>query len=97
MWPHREEMFVLVDSNAAPILVKFDDTVSYMPVFESKDAAASAARSLKNPTKDAVQKSEGEYQTREFSWAFFRQWKQTLDKTGIMLFVYPMSPSDYGS
>ena len=97
MWPHHEEMFVLVETNAMPLLVKFDDTVSYLPVFESKEAAAFAVRSLKNPTKEAVQKPNGELQTRRFSWADFRHWKETLNKTGTMLFVYPMSPSDYGS
>jgi len=92
----HSQFFALVAENSQPVLVKFDETVSYLPVFETKQEAALAAKNLEATNSSAIQKASA-LAPQEFTWSAFRQWQQQMKDIGIMLFVYPMSPGEYGS
>ena len=91
-------MFVLLDvSTSMPVLVKYDNSVVYLPVFESKSSAEEAARNLARSKSESVVAQNATAHPSEFSWSSFRTWHQQNKKRGIMLFVYPMSPADFGA
>lgn len=89
-------MYSLVNESDVPILVKYDEGISYFPVFQSEENALSALKNLSGSTSSSILRSETEYFPKCFSWAMFQEWKSKLDEHGTMLFLFPMSPSDYG-
>lgn len=96
LWLNSPRMFILADGNSMPLLVKFDEHISYMPVFESMSCAREALANLPAATAEHVLKTHGAYRVEKFSWELFRQQYEHHKKLGMMLFVYPMSPADYG-
>ena len=93
----RIVMYLLVNSKGIPVFVKYDSAISYMPVFQIEKNAAEAAKNLMNGAIEAIRNTTDEYSIRIFDWGFFKEWQARLDQQHIMLFVYPMSPKDYGS
>jgi hypothetical protein len=90
-------MYIIIGNDSMPVLVKFDDLVSYLPVFETKAGAKLAATNLKKGAGEKLQISSGSYTVCEFSWEFFREHQLRMKNNGVTLFIYPMAPSDYGA
>lgn len=90
-------MYVLVSSQGVPLLVKYDSTISYLPVFHTDSEAIEASCNLVKSASPAVQKTGDAYYVRLFEWELFKDWQLKMDKQNIMLFMYPMSPKDYGA
>jgi hypothetical protein len=97
MWPAGINMYILANHDGSPVLVKYGDGICYLPVFESKKAAAEAASNLANTSSPSLIKSDERYTPAEFSWSSYRKWRYEHLEHGHTLFVYPMSPQDYGS
>lgn len=97
MWFQRAALYFLSDENAMPVLVKYDDSVSYLPVFETKEAAAIAAKNLALTTSSTISGTNRSVIPTPFSWSRFKQSQEHMKQLGHMLFVYPMSPQEYGS
>lgn len=90
------DIWMITDRHGMPVLVKYNEKVSYLPVFESEVAAREAARNLGGTSNQAVNKGSGSYVVLPFEWNEFREFWNRSHGEGIMLFVYPMSKSDYG-
>lgn len=90
-------MYLLVNSEGIPLLVKYDSTISYLPVFRTVENAMEASQNLMKGASSAVQKTDGAYSSRLLEWDFFKDWQEKLDQKNIMLFLYPMSPKDFGA
>ena len=89
--------FILLDlESKTPVFAKYDDKVAYLPVFETRKSAETAAINLRVTKGRETVKGGGEYIIAKFSWSDFRKWYDDHEAMGIMLFVYPMAPHDYG-
>ena len=88
---------MLVSPLGDPVLVKYGEGVCYLPVFESVGAATEAAKNITNPSAPSVIKTDQKCSPVKFSWSSYRKWRNEHLALGHTLFVYPMSPRDYGS
>jgi len=89
-------LYVLADEKNSPLLVKYDSSASYLPVFETELSAREAMVNLKKGASSSVCNPTANYQCKPFEWCLFKQWQENSNRSGYMLFVYPMSPRDYG-
>ena len=96
MWFQRSGLYFLADENSMPVLVKYDESVSYLPVFETKEAATIAAKNLTATKSNAISNANHTVNPTPFSWSGFKQSQEHMKQQGHMLFVYPMSPQEYG-
>ena len=76
-------LYVLADEKNSPLLVKYDSSASYLPVFETELSAREAMVNLKKGASSSVCNPTANYQCKPFEWCLFKQWQETLTDPAI--------------
>ncbi len=74
----------IITFDSAPVLIKYSDRISYLPIFRTKSDADVAIADLR------AEQPLRRYRVEDFSYELFDRWNEQFKSDGNMLFMYPV-------
>ena len=81
------EMYMILD-DSTPVLVKYNDFVSYLPVFRTTADAVRVVDDWKSASPS------NRYRIEALSLDLYDEWLLKFKSNGTMLFLYPIHPTE---